>query len=99
MAETGVHDSIPMDRIEVGEVVSYRDDDIWWRVYDIEGDVVIIGYEKRENSVRKTVPRESVRSAAGYLKALLEHRGVEGLGVVVDSKTGEGNFYPKVLNN
>ena len=81
--DSGKFDEIPRVEIKVGDIVAVRGDNLQYRVYDLTGDHVLVGYDEPKK-VRKEVPANDVRLGEDYGNAFLSYKGEGHLQIKIE---------------
>lgn len=89
LVESGEFDKLPQPSIQPGDVVAVKNNHLIHEVFDVVGDTVIVGYNKKDGEeVRDTLLISDVRGAEDYQNLLIKNKGIGHLRrVTVKGKT------------
>lgn len=77
LVASGDFDRIPISQPTVRDMVAVRMNDLVHEVYELRDDSVVVGYDFKRESVRRTIPYADIRGAADYQTVLLKYSGFQ----------------------
>ncbi|MFC1625967.1 hypothetical protein ACFL1Q_02925 [Patescibacteria group bacterium] len=89
LVESGEFDKLPQPSIKPRDVVAVRKNGLIHEVFDVTGDSILVGYNKKNGEeIRDVLPISDVKGAEEYQNLLIRNRGMGHLRrVTVEGRT------------